>query len=566
MAKAMIYRRDYRPHPYVITQTFLDFKLDAAKTVVTATSVVCRRRTTRGPLVLAGRQLELVSVEIEGKHLKAKDFRQTSEQLIIKTPPSRKRQFTLAIKTIIHPAKNLALEGLYQSGHILCTQNEPEGMRRITYFIDRPDNLVRFKVRLTARQDKYPCLLSNGKLVAEGKMGKWHFAEWKDPIPKPCYLLAVVAGKLDFIEDYFVTAENRKVTLRIFCDPGRGKYCGHAMTALKAAMRWDEVMFGRCYDLDIFMIVAVDAFNMGAMENKGLNIFNAAYVLADPQTATDQDYLKIFGVIGHEYFHNWTGNRITCRDWFQLTLKEGLTVFRDQEFSASQRPPALQRWDDVQLIKNVQFAEDASPLAHPIRPNQYQEINNFYTTTIYDKGAEVIRMLQTFLGKQKFREGMDRYFALFDGQAVTTDDFLAAVTGQLSRQQKAFLRKRGFSAAQLKAPAFALAAFKNWYQQAGTPRVTVQARYDEKQQTLTLKVQQKNEALPPKLRGGEKPVYFPLGLGLWVQGERIPLQLKDRAQQKAQQDFLAQGVLAIKNRQEKFVLQNVAARPVLSLL
>ncbi len=373
--------------------------------------------------MLFGENLELLAISVDGQGLDAKEYRIDDTKLELENLPET---FTLEIVTGIYPEKNTSLEGLYRSSGNYCTQCEPEGFRKITYHPDRPDVLTRFTTRIEADKNACPVLLSNGNLIAKGDVtAHRHYAVWEDPFPKPSYLFALVAGKLVSIEDEFITQSGRIIELKIFVEARNKEKCDHAMRSLKNAMRWDEEVFGLEYDLDTFMIVAVDDFNMGAMENKGLNIFNSKYVLSTPATATDQDYLGIEGVIAHEYFHNWTGNRVTCRDWFQLSLKEGLTVFRDQEFSADMNSRSVQRIDDVRLLKNFQFKEDEGPMAHSVRPDSYQEINNFYTATVYNKGAEVIRMMHTLLGPKLFRKGMDLYFARHDGQAVTCDDFAA---------------------------------------------------------------------------------------------------------------------------------------------
>ncbi len=425
---ATIYRKDYQVPEYLIEDLRLTFQLHETFTTVIARAVYAVNQDSSectGRIRLFGEGLELLEIRLDGRKLAADAYQLTDRDLTL--VPGKDR-FELEIVTRIDPAANTSLEGLYRTSGNFCTQCEPEGFRKITYYQDRPDVLTRFTTRIEGDRDQCPVMLSNGNLIERGELAdNRHFVVWQDPFPKPCYLFALVAGRLECIEDRFTTRSGRDVLLRIFVEERNREKCGHAMRSLKKAMKWDEEVYGLEYDLDIFMIVAVDDFNMGAMENKGLNIFNSKYVLASPETATDQDYIGIEGVVAHEYFHNWTGNRVTCRDWFQLSLKEGLTVFRDQEFSSDMNSRAVQRIDDVQLLKNFQFREDAGPMAHPVRPDSYVEINNFYTMTVYNKGAEVIRMMHTLLGAAGFRKGMDLYFDRHDGKAVTCDDFVAAM-------------------------------------------------------------------------------------------------------------------------------------------
>ncbi|HJW28238.1 MAG TPA: aminopeptidase N, partial [Saprospiraceae bacterium] len=412
-----------------------------------------------------------------------------SERLTLFAVPER---FELEVLTRIRPQENTSLEGLYQSSGNFCTQCEAEGFRKITYFLDRPDVMAVYTTTLTANKSHYPVLLSNGNLIASGELGDGrHWATWHDPFKKPCYLFALVAGHLQRIEDTFTTRSGRQVALHIYVEPHNIDQCGHAMLSLKKAMTWDEEVFGREYDLDTYMIVAVGDFNMGAMENKGLNIFNTKYVLARPETATDADYQGIEGVIGHEYFHNWTGNRITCRDWFQLSLKEGLTVFRDQEFSSDMHSRAVKRISDVRILRSAQFPQDAGPMAHPVRPESFIEINNFYTVTVYNKGAEVVRMLRNLLGKEGFRRGMDLYFERHDGQAVTTDDFVKAMED---------------------ANGIDLDQFRLCYSQAGTPELHVSGDYDPTARTYTLTVRQSCPPTPGQPH--KQPFHIPLAMGL----------------------------------------------------
>ncbi|HYD31850.1 MAG TPA: aminopeptidase N, partial [Azospirillaceae bacterium] len=412
----VIRRQDYTPPPYRIDTVGLRFELGEEATTVHSRLAMRANPDRPGgpfPLVLDGQKLELVSVTLDGRALSADAYTVTPDSLtLINLPPA----FTLEVVTRIKPQENLAFEGLYKSSGNFCTQCEAEGFRRITYFLDRPDVMATYTVTIEADKQRYPVLLSNGNPMGQGDLeGGRHWARWHDPFLKPCYLFALVAGNLVCVEDRFTTASGRDIALRIYVEPGNADQVGHAMTSLKKSMRWDEEVFGLEYDLDIFMIVAVGDFNMGAMENKGLNVFNTKYVLAKPETATDGDFLGIESVVAHEYFHNWTGNRVTCRDWFQLSLKEGLTMFRDQEFSSDMNSRPVQRIDTVRALRAAQFPEDSGPMAHPVRPDSYIEINNFYTPTVYNKGGEVIRMIQTIIGRENFRKGMDLYFQRHDG-------------------------------------------------------------------------------------------------------------------------------------------------------
>ena len=465
---------------------------------------------------------------MNGKKLKTNFYEQTNQGLIIKDIPDSAE---LSIETRINPKANTALSGLYKSGSILCTQNEAEGFRRITYYHDRPDIMAHFKTKIIADKKRYPILLSNGNLVESGEeQGGKHFVLWEDPFKKPCYLYALVAGDLGLVQDNFVTCSGRTIDLRIYVDKGNEHLCNHAMESLKKAMRWDEERFGLEYDLDIYMIVAVDSFNFGAMENKGLNIFNSSCILADSKTATDNDFLRIEGIIAHEYFHNWTGNRVTCRDWFQLTLKEGLTVFRDQEFSADMNIKGLERIRTMALLKHHQFSEDAGPMAHPIKPDRYIEVDNLYTNTVYEKGAEVIRMIHTILGEEGFQKGMKKYFELYDGMAVTTEDFLKAMS----------LANNNID----------LKQFEYWYSQSGTPHVTVESTYHPENATLELTLKQSCPPTPGQTK--KHPFHFPFKIGfVGSKGEDIPVKLND--------------VLSIKKQEESFIFKDMAKRPVLSL-
>lgn len=439
---------DYTPYNFDIAEARFDFRLEPKATTVR--SLLTMKRTAPGPVELDGENIDLVSVEIDGRPLKRSEYRLTQTQLILDDTPD---EFTLNIETVCDPSSNTTLMGLYVSGGRFFTQCEAEGFRRITYFPDRPDVMSVYTILIDADKATYPTLLSNGNKIDGGDIeGGRHFAVWHDPFRKPCYLFALVAGQFDLLEDSFTTMSGRHIPLKIYVDPGDAPKAAYAMDSLKRSMAWDETAFGREYDLDMFMIVAVRDFNFGAMENKGLNIFNSSLLIADAATATDMNFERIESVVAHEYFHNWTGNRITCRDWFQLCLKEGFTVFRDQEFSADQRGASVQRIKDVRALRARQFAEDNGPLAHPVRPSEYLKIDNFYTATIYEKGAELIRMLKAWLGDDMFREGSDLYFERLDGTAATIEQFLQCHADASGEDMSQFLQ---------------------WYQQAGTPRLTM---------------------------------------------------------------------------------------------
>ncbi len=535
-------RVDYRPPAFRIDTADLAFDLDPEATLVTATLAFRRNpdasaEDAGSPIVLEGEQQADVEVALDGQLLPPARLRITPTQLVVLDPP---HAGILVIRSRIAPARNVALEGLYLSSGVFCTQCEPEGFRRITYFPDRPDVLAQFTVTLRAERARYPVLLSNGNLVDSGPLdGPRHFATWRDPFPKPSYLFALVAGDLAALTDSFTTASGRNVVLRIYSTERNLPRCGHAMASLKRAMRWDEERFGREYDLDTFMIFCADDFNMGAMENKGLNIFNSRLVLADPEVATDADFNAIEGVIGHEYFHNWTGNRVTCRDWFQLSLKEGLTVFRDQEFSSDVGSRAVERIAAVEYLRREQFAEDAGPMAHPVRPDEYQEINNFYTSTVYEKGAEVIRMQHTLLGSDAFRKGMDLYFARYDGRAVTCDDFAQAMQDASGAD---------------------LGQFRRWYGQAGTPVVTARGRYDARERTYTLELEQRTSPTPGQPR--KLPFHIPVSVGLvGSEGGDLPLRLAGEAAAGG-----TTRVLSLTKTSQAFRFVDVATRPVPSLL
>lgn len=462
-----IHRKDYRKPEYTIDSVDLLFQINGSITSVSANLKIKRIASKPTPLVLHGEGLRLKAIQLDGKTLSEDQYRAGNETLVIDTVPE---QFELATTVELHPAENTALEGLYQSGRFLLTQCEAQGFRKITWFLDRPDVMARYRVRIEAEKSTFPVLLSNGNLSDSGELdGGRHFVTWDDPFRKPSYLFALVAGDLECLSDTFQSADGRSVDLRVYAEAENVDKLDYAMASLKRSMRWDEERFGLIYDLDVYNIVATNDFNMGAMENKGLNIFNAKYVLARPDTATDADYMGIEGVIGHEYFHNWTGNRVTCRDWFQLTLKEGLTVFRDQEFTSDMHSRAIKRIEDVRMLRGHQFAEDAGPMAHPIRPEKYIEINNFYTLTVYEKGAEVIRMIHTLLGEEGFRRGMDLYFERHDGHAVTCDDFVAAMADANNAD---------------------LEQFSRWYATRGTPTVSARGAYQSGTQRYTLELEQ----------------------------------------------------------------------------
>ncbi|MFO7576145.1 MAG: aminopeptidase N [Pelovirga sp.] len=534
-----IFRHDYRTPAYLVDQVDLNFHLQPQATRVYATLQMGLNPDRQGvvePLVLDGEHLTLLVVRLNGVELTPQDYHCDAASLTIFSPPP---QFILELVTQIDPFNNTALEGLYQSHGIYCTQCEAQGFRRITYYPDRPDVLARFRVRIEG-DNTSPVLLSNGNLVEKNRLDNGrHYAIWEDPFPKPSYLFALVAGDLVCLEDHYRTASGRRVLLQIYVEKRNRDDCDHAMQSLKKSMQWDEEVYGLEYDLDRYMIVAVDDFNMGAMENKGLNVFNSKYVLARPETATDNDYLNIEAVIAHEYFHNWTGNRVTCRDWFQLSLKEGLTVLRDQQFSADMHSAAIKRIDDVLLLRQYQFPEDAGPMAHPVRPDAYVEINNFYTTTIYNKGAEVIRMLETLLGRQTFVAGVRLYLQRHDGQAATCDDFVAALAeaGQIDLQ-----------------------VFSRWYSQAGTPEVEASAHYDPHRRTLTLDLQQ---SCPPTPGQPDKePFHIPVLVGLiGADGHDLPLQLAGEAAPAG-----SSRVLELTAARQRFTFVGVEQPPVPSLL
>jgi aminopeptidase N len=528
--------QDYRAPDFRIAEIALAFRLDPQATRVTATSRVSRSAQGNAPLVLNGEQMKLVSLAIDGKTLPPGAYTLGDETLTIPDAPDR---FTLETVTETAPAGNTALEGLYVSKGMFCTQCEAEGFRRITYFLDRPDVLARYTTRIEAAKTAYPVLLSNGNLIESGDLpGGRHFAVWNDPFPKPCYLFALVAGDLGVLRDEFVTMSGRRVALAIYVEHGNEPKVAYAMDSLKRAMRWDEETYGREYDLDIFMIVAVSAFNMGAMENKGLNIFNDKLLLASPETATDDDYARIESVVAHEYFHNWTGNRITCRDWFQLSLKEGLTVFRDQCFSADMRSKPVKRIEDVKMLRMRQFQEDAGPLAHPVQPDAYIAIDNFYTATVYEKGAEVIGMLKTLAGDEGYRKATDLYFDRHDGEAATVEDWVKCFEDATGRN---------------------LAQFRLWYSQAGTPVIEAEGAYDAAGARYTLTLRQSLAATPGQPT--KKPMHIPVRLGFVANdGRALPLTLEG-------ENGIGPGerVLELTRAEERFVFVDVPEAPLLSI-
>jgi len=529
---------DYRPPPYRTRTVELDFNLEPSATRVSATMWIERAGDAGAPLELFGDGIGLDAIALDGRPLADDAYSLEGDRLSLADPGA---QFALKITNTIDPAANAALSGLYLTNGLFCTQCEAEGFRRITWFQDRPDVLATYKVRIEADKARYPVLLSNGNLLETGDLGGGrHFAVWHDPFPKPAYLFALVAGDLALLEDGFTTGSGRKVALRIYSEAENISQCGHAMQSLKKSMAWDEAVYGLEYDLDLYQIVAVNDFNMGAMENKGLNVFNTSATLASPATATDADFMSVERIIAHEYFHNWTGNRVTCRDWFQLTLKEGLTVFRDQQFSADMHSAAVKRINDVAQLREGQFVEDSGPLAHPIRPESYIEINNFYTRTVYDKGAEVIRMIHTLIGAEAFRAGIDLYFARHDGQAVTCEDFVAAMADASGKDLSQFMR---------------------WYHQAGTPTLTVEREFDRDRGQLTLRLSQ---ATPPTPGQADKlPVHLPVRMGLIGAdtGNALPLQLAGENAPRG-----TERVLELKDAEQEFTFVGLAEPPVPSLL
>ncbi|MET1083446.1 MAG: DUF3458 domain-containing protein, partial [Burkholderiales bacterium] len=562
-----VHLKDYQPPAFLIDTVDLDFDIHEDHTLVRARLAIRRNPRTsdpKAPLLLDGDEIVPETIALDGRALRSGDFELNEAHLSVADVPDA---FTLETTVRIHPGNNTRLMGLFASKDGLFTQCEAEGFRRITFFIDRPDVMARYTTTIHADRDRYPVLLSNGNLVASGveahpspmsapapaervavnlinpvrsaahaaSMGVRHWAKWEDPFPKPSYLFALVAAKLDKLQDTFVTKSGRAVTLSIYVEPGRLDQSAFAMQALKKSMKWDEDAFGLEIDLDQYMIVAVGDFNMGAMENKGLNIFNTKYVLARADTATDHDFMFLDRVVAHEYFHNWTGNRVTCRDWFQLSLKEGLTVFRDQEYGADTYSRAVQRIQEVRSLRAAQFPEDAGPMAHPVRPSSYMEISNFYTATVYEKGAEVVRMIHTLIGAAAFRKGMDLYFQRHDGQAVRTEEFAQAMQD---------------------ASGFDLAQFRRWYEQAGTPVVEASASYDAARKRYTLKLRQSCPATPGQSQ--KLPFHIPFALGLvGADGDDLPLQIEGESEPSS-----TTRVISFKDAEATYTFENVTAVPV----
>ena len=568
-----IYLKDYRPPQFLIDT--VDLHIDLAEEWTTVKAELNFRRNPASSensktLVLNGQKMELMAVTLDKVELTQDQYQVDESQLTINDVPEK---FVLSTEVRIQPQNNTELEGLYKSSKLFCTQCESEGFRKITYFLDRPDVMSLYSTTISADPQLYPVMLSNGNLLDSGKLtdGR-HWVKWEDPFPKPAYLFALVAGDLLHIEDSFRTSSGREVKLQIYVEAENIEFCDHAMRSLKESMRWDEERFGREYDLDLFMIVAVNDFNMGAMENKGLNIFNSKLILASQETATDTDFYNIQGVVGHEYFHNWSGNRVTCRDWFQLSLKEGFTVFRDQEFSSDLNSRAVQRIADVDRLRVHQFPEDAGPMSHPIRPDSYMEINNFYTMTVYEKGAEVVRMIYTLLGRENFRKGTDLYFDRHDGQAVTCDNFVTAMED---------------------ANGVDLQQFRRWYGQSGTPELHIRGSHDPEAKTYSLTVRQscpdtagqkgfgvekskndehEKQTAPVEIQKLKKnahhsfqkqPFHIPLALGLLAaDGDTLPLKLTGCTAEKNQDTI----ILELRKQSETFVFENIPAAPVPSLL
>ncbi len=528
--------KDYEVPDFLIDRTELTVELGETETRVRSRLAVRRNpgaANPGAPLVLHGRNLEIVSLTVDDTVLEEGQYSYAAGELDVGQVPDR---FEFGADVIIHPEANTSLEGLYKSRTMFCTQCEAEGFRKITFYLDRPDVMSEFTTTVIADKDKYPVLLANGNPVAEGEDNGRHWVTWHDPFPKPAYLFAMVAGELSHIQDKFTTQSGREVSLRLYVEEKDLDKCDFAMAALKRAMRWDEETYGREYDLDIFMIVAVDDFNMGAMENKGLNIFNTSAVLAKPEITTDQAFQTIEAIVAHEYFHNWSGNRVTCRDWFQLSLKEGFTVFRDSQFSEDMASPVVKRVQDVNMLRTLQFAEDGGPMAHPVQPDSYMEISNFYTLTVYEKGCEVVRMIHTLLGPEQFRKGSDLYFERHDGQAVTIEDFVAAMEDASGRD---------------------LGQFMNWYRQAGTPRLAIDGEYDAQAQVYRLTFRQ---SCPPTPERREKaPYLIPVAMGLVGGKGDLPLYGEGLNGE-------THAVLEVTGPEQTFVFDKVAERPVPSLL
>ena len=530
---------DYRAPDYLIDETKLHIQLNDDETLVTATLVMRRnpldKKRGEGELILDGQELELRKVLLNGLELKSEDYRVAADHLTIYSVPDA---FKLETVVAIKPQNNTSLEGLYKSSKMYCTQCEAEGFRKITYYLDRPDVMAEFTTTIEADKARFPILLSNGNPIAQGELDKGrHWVTWHDPFKKPAYLFAMVGGDLACIKDNFTTMSGRDIDLRIYVEEKDLDKCDHAMASLKNAMTWDEEVYGREYDLDIFMIVAVDDFNMGAMENKGLNIFNTSCVLANPETTTDAGFQRVEAVVAHEYFHNWSGNRVTCRDWFQLSLKEGFTVFRDSQFSSDMGSPTVKRVEDVNLLRTMQFAEDGGPTAHPVQPASFMEISNFYTLTIYEKGAEIVRMIHTLMGEKEFRAGSDLYFDRHDGQAVTIEDFVAAMTDVSGRD---------------------FTQFQNWYRQAGTPRLVIKGEYDAVQQTYRLDIKQSCPGTPECDK--KEPFLIPLRMGLVGNDGDLPLYAENIAKGETT------SVLEISDIEQTIIFEQVPEPPVPSFL
>lgn len=537
-----IYLKDYQEPDYWINKTDLTFELGDDETLVSANLSIVRNANAKdsAALVLHGQSLELVSVSLNGRVLTPDDYRIDAESLTIH---KLEKENTLQTVTRILPQDNTSLEGLYRSQTMYCTQCEAEGFRKITYYLDRPDVMSEFTTKIIADKNKYPVLLSNGNLIESGELdGDRHFSVWHDPFKKPCYLFALVAGSLSCVDDQFTTMSGRDIAIKIYVEEKDTDKCAHAISSLKNAMKWDEETYGREYDLDTFMIVAVDDFNMGAMENKGLNIFNTSCVLAKQETTTDAGFQRVEGVVAHEYFHNWSGNRVTCRDWFQLSLKEGFTVFRDQEFSADMGSRTVKRVEDVGMLRTMQFAEDGGPMAHPVQPGSFIEISNFYTLTIYEKGAEIVRMIHTLLGAELFRQGSDLYFNRHDGCAVTIDDFIAAM---------AEVSGRDFS------------QFMHWYRQAGTPELRVRGEYDENAATYSLTFTQSCRATAEC--SDKQPNHIPVAMGLLGDAGALPIKIQGAPLNTESEDN-TQVILDITEKKQTVVFEGINEKPVPSLL
>lgn len=541
-----IYLADYEPPAFLIEETRLRFELWDTHTIVRSNLTIKRNQhetaAENASLQLDGIELELLSLAIDGKSLKTTEYLLSPEKLTVPNVPD---SFELECITRIRPQDNTSLEGLYQSRGMFCTQCEAQGFRKITYYLDRPDVMSLFRTEIEADADRYPVLLSNGNAVEQKTLSSGrHLAVWEDPFRKPAYLFALVAGSLSCIKDEFITCSGRNIELRIYVEEKDLDKCEHALSSLKKSMRWDEEMFGREYDLDVFMIVAVDDFNMGAMENKGLNIFNTSCVLANPETTTDLGFQRVEAIVAHEYFHNWSGNRVTCRDWFQLSLKEGFTVFRDAEFSSDMGSRTVKRVEDVALLRTAQFAEDAGPMAHPVRPDSYMEISNFYTVTVYEKGAEVVRMMHTLLGGEQFRQGSDLYFERHDGQAVTTDDFVCAME---------------------EVSGLDLNQFRRWYSQAGTPELAVSGEWNDDEKNYQLTIEQSCPATPGQT--DKRPFHIPFAMALLGEAGKLRLQLRDEDPAiSAELADNTERVLHVTEPSQTFVFENLPERPVPSLL